>query len=67
MPGWVGGTLRVLVPAYRVGGQTDFRYDAVTSFLRVTLIDGRPRLAVEEVWSVLSGDLSLPNKVTRRE
>jgi hypothetical protein len=59
-----GDTLRVVVPAPRVGDQTDFTYDAATAYLQVNLSDpNRPVLGVYDVYGVLSGDLSLPYTV----
>ncbi len=59
-----GRTLRVLVPAQRVGYQTDFSFDAVTAYMEVNTSDtARPTLGVYEVYSVRSGDLSLPYRV----
>lgn len=59
-----GDTIRVLVPAYRVRGETDFSFDAVIAYLEVNMRDeGRPTLGVYEVYSLLSGDLSLPYEV----
>ena len=55
-----GSTLRVLVPAARVRGVTDFRFDAVTAYLEVSTAKDRPMLGVYQVYTVLSGDLSLP-------
>lgn len=65
-----GDTLKVLVPADRVGGRTDFRFDAVTAYMEVSTGDDpvagdRPMLGVYEVYGVLSGDLSLPYSVTK--
>jgi hypothetical protein len=52
------------VPFDRVGNQTDFTYDAVTSYLQVSTSDpDRPMLGVYAVYSVRSGDLSLPYDV----
>jgi hypothetical protein len=60
-----GPTLRVIVPADRVSGTTAFDYDAVTSYLQVNTSDpNRPMLGVYAVYSILSGDLSLPYAVT---
>ena len=60
-----GNTLKVLVPALRVSGNTQFQYDAVTAYLEVnTSDDSRPMLGVYEAYSVLSGDLSLPYSVS---
>ena len=59
-----GDTLKVLVPAARVLGETGFAFDAVTAYLEVNTSDeGRPMLGVYEVYGVLSGDLSLPFEV----
>lgn len=59
-----GDTLRVLVPAHRLGNRTDFRFDAVTAYLQVNTSGEGPMLGVHEVYHVLSGDLSLPGRVT---
>lgn len=61
------GTLKVLVPAQRVGGKTDFQYDAVTAYMEVNMSDeSRPMLGVYTVYDVLSGDLGLPYSVSKR-
>jgi len=61
-----GDTLRVLVPAKRLSNSLDFRYDAVTAYMQVnTDAPDRPLLGVYAVYSVLSGDLSLPYSVER--
>jgi len=60
-----GSTLRLLVPLDRVGGRTDFQFDAVAAYMEVNQSDDtRPLLGVYEVYDVLSGDLSLPYTVT---
>jgi hypothetical protein len=60
-----GNTLKVLVPALRVSGNTQFQYDAVTAYLEVNTSDeGWPMLGVYQAYSVLSGDLSLPYSVS---
>ena len=60
-----GNTLKVLVPALRVSGNTQFQYDAVTAYLEVNTSDeGRPMLGVYQAYSVLSGDLGLPYSVS---
>ena len=62
----VGDTLRAIVPVDRVGNQSDFNYDAVTAYLEVNTSDpDRPMLGVYAVYSVLSGDLSLPYVVVQ--
>ena len=56
-----GATLKIVVPLDRLGGRTDFKFDAVTAYLEVNQSDpNRPTLGVYQVYSVLSGDLSLP-------
>jgi hypothetical protein len=60
-------TLRVLVPAQRVNHTLDFNFDAVTAYMEVnTSNPNRPMLGVYEVYSVGSGDLSLPYEVQPR-
>lgn len=57
-------TIKVVVPDYRMNNRTDFSYDGVTAFMKVnTSNDDLPMLGVYEVFSVASGDLSLPYKV----
>ena len=59
-----GNVLRVLVPAQRVNHVTTFSFDAVTAYLEVnTAATSRPMLGVYQVYSVASGDLSLPYSV----
>lgn len=57
-------TIKVVVPDYRMNNRTDFSYDGVTVFMKVnTSNENLPMLGVYEVFSVASGDLSLPYKV----
>jgi hypothetical protein len=57
--------IRVVVPDYRINNRKDFNYDGVTAFMKVnTSIDDLPMLGVYEVYSIASGDLSLPYKVS---
>lgn len=57
-------SIKVVVPHYRMNHKTDFSYDGVTAFLKVNTSDEkRPLLGVYEVFSIASGDLSLPYKV----
>lgn len=60
-----GAELKVLVPAARIYGGTDFRYDAVTAYMEVGPGADRPLLGVYRVYDVLSGDLSLPYEVAQ--
>lgn len=56
-----GNSLRIPVPATRIRALEDFHYDAVSAYLEVNQSDpARPMLGVYQVYSVLSGDLSLP-------
>ncbi len=56
--------IRVIVPDYRMNNRTDFSYDGVAVFMIVNTSDEKlPMLGVYEVFSVASGDLSLPYKV----
>ncbi|WP_142785238.1 hypothetical protein [Changchengzhania lutea] len=57
-------TIKVVVPDYRMNNRTDFSCDGVTAFMKVnTSNENLPMLGVYEVFSVASGDLSLPYKV----
>lgn len=61
-----GNQVRVVVPIDRVGGRSDFSFDAVTAYMEVNTTDpDRPLLGVYHVYEVLSGDLSLPYRVSR--
>lgn len=56
--------IRVVVPNYRINNRKDFKYDGVAAFMRVnTSVEGLPMLGVYQVYSVASGDLSLPYTV----
>jgi hypothetical protein len=60
----VKNTIRVVVPDYRINNQTSFNYDGVAALMIVnTSKDDKPMLGVYEVFSVASGDLSLPYSV----
>lgn len=65
-----GNKIRVVVPDYRMNNKTDFSYDGVAAYMQVnTGGDGghgggeKPMLGVYKVYSVASGNLSLPYKV----
>lgn len=61
-----GNTIRVVVPAYRMNHRTDFSFDAVTAYMQVNgSKKDLPMLGVYSVYSVASGDLSLPYKVSK--
>lgn len=60
-------SLKVIVPAQRIQNKTDFNYDAVAAYMQInTSDDNRPMLGVYEVYSVSSGDLSLPYAVRKQ-
>ena len=56
--------LRVLVPTQRVRGQVNFKFDAVSVYMQVMPEGDFPLLGVYKVYSLLSGNLSLPYSVT---
>lgn len=59
-----GKVIRVVVPDFKINNRTDFRYDGVTAFMKVnTSKSDLPMLGVYEVFSIASGNLSLPYKV----
>ncbi len=58
-----GHHLRVLVPLARVNNKRDFKFDAVAVYMQVMPKGDYPLLGVYEVYSVWSGDLSLPGTV----
>ncbi|WP_236017283.1 hypothetical protein [Roseivirga sp. E12] len=61
-----GNTIRVVVPLYRINNRTDFKFDGVTAYMQVNTSDAqRPMLGVYEVYSVASGNLSLPYSVSK--
>ena len=63
-----GNRLRIPVQDWRIRELGSFNYDAVTAYMEVNTSDeSRPTLGVYEVYSVLSGDLSLPKTFTLPE
>ena len=65
--------IRVVVPDFRIRNNLDFTYDAVSCFMEVNTGDGdshgggeMPMLGVYSVFSIASGDLSLPFSVKKR-
>ncbi|OAV45814.1 hypothetical protein A3850_005810 [Lewinella sp. 4G2] len=59
-----GNEIKVIVPAYRMNNQTQFNYDGVAAYMQVIGSDTeRPMLGVYTVYSIASGDLSLPYTV----
>jgi hypothetical protein len=57
-----GNSIQVIVPAYRVNHRKDFKFDAVSCYMMVnsTMMMDKPMLGVYGVYTVLSGNLSLP-------
>ncbi len=59
-----GNTIKVIVPDYRINNKISFSYDGVAAFMMVnTSNEDKPMLGVYNVFSVASGDLSLPYSV----
>ena len=62
-----GQTIKVIVPAYRMNFKTQFQFDAVTAYMQVNASqEDLPMLGVYTVYSIASGDLSLPYRVERQ-
>lgn len=62
-----GNTITVVVPDYRMNNQTAFNYDGVAAHMIVnTSKEDMPMLGVYNVFSVASGDLSLPYTVKKK-
>lgn len=65
-----GNSIKVIVPDYRIHNKTDFSYDGVAAFMQVNTGGNgahgggdMPMLGVYTVYSIASGNLSLPYKV----
>lgn len=66
-----GNAIKVIVPDYRISNKTDFKFDAVACYMMVNTGGGasnmgsgdKPMLGVYKVYSVASGNLSLPYTV----
>ncbi|WP_422083722.1 hypothetical protein [Ulvibacterium sp.] len=60
-----GPTIKVVVPLYRMNHRKQFNFDAVTAYMQVnTSNKDAPLLGVYSVYSIASGDLSLPYTVS---
>ena len=58
--------IKVVVPTYRMGGKTDFKFDGVAAYMQVNTSNADlPMLGVYAVYSVASGDLSLPYSISQ--
>ncbi len=59
-------TIKVVVPNYRMNNQMNFKFDAVACYMQVnTSKKDKPMLGVYAVYSVASGNLSLPYQVKK--
>jgi len=57
-------TIKVVVPNYRMNNKTSFNFDGVAAYMIVnTSKEDKPMLGVYDVFSIASGDLSLPYSV----
>ena len=64
-----GNSIKVVVPRFRVNNVKDFSFDGVTAYMQVNTEwkeKNLPMLGVYAVYSVASGDLSLPYKVKQK-
>ncbi len=62
-----GNSIKVVVPAFRMNHQVDFKFDAVTAYMEVNTENKEmPMLGVYAVYSVASGDLSLPYSISKQ-
>ena len=58
-----GNTIKVIIPGYRIA-KKDFNFDGVAAYMQVNAsVENKPLLGVYAVYSVASGDLSLPYSV----
>ncbi len=61
-----GNQIKVIVPLYRMNHRTNFQFDGVAAYMQVNTSDSeRPMLGVYSVYSIASGDLSLPYSVQK--
>lgn len=62
-----GNMIKVVVPLYRMNNRTDFNFDGVAVYMQVnTSKEDLPMLGVYTVYSIASGDLSLPYSVSKK-
>lgn len=62
-----GKSIKVVIPDYRMNNKKSFNYDGVAAYMIVnTSNKNKPMLGVYEVYSVASGDLSLPYTVKNK-
>jgi hypothetical protein len=59
-----GNTIQVVIPTYRINNKTNFKFDAVTCYMAVNTSNMMmPMLGVMDVYSVASGNLTLPYSI----
>ena len=64
-----GNSIRAVVPKFRINNVTDFAFDGVAAYMQVNgnwEKENLPMLGVYNVYSVASGDLSLPYKIEKK-
>ncbi len=60
----INNTIKVVVPKYRMNNQISFNYDGVAAYMQVNIENlDKPMLGVYKVYSVASGNLTLPYTV----
>lgn len=59
--------VHVIVPAWHLRGVEEFSFDAVTARMQLDASGPGPVLRVQQIYEILSGDLSLPLHVSRSE
>jgi hypothetical protein len=59
-----GNTIQVVIPTYRINNKSNFKFDAVTCYMAVNTSNMMmPMLGVMDVYSVASGNLTLPYSI----
>ncbi|NER15380.1 hypothetical protein GWK08_18135 [Leptobacterium flavescens] len=64
-----GNSIKVVIPTFRMKNVTEFSFDGVAAYMQVNTgwkEKNMPMLGVYAVYSVASGDLSLPYKVEKK-
>jgi hypothetical protein len=63
----INNVIKVVVPTYRMNNQASFNYDGVAAYMQVNTENmEKPMLGVYKVYSVASGNLSLPYSVKNK-
>jgi hypothetical protein len=59
-----GNTIQVVIPTFRINNKTNFKFDAVTCYMVVNTSNMMmPMLGVMDVYSIASGNLTLPYSI----